>query len=335
VHHAGEAGDAVATSKAVGGAEAARWIGVGLVERAGGCIVLVIVVVVQDDPSRSQIVRERGETSHARGIEMRELEGTVGFGEYHLTKTGELEVLAHDQLVHEGDHHPLDTFEGGFGSGAAGRRQVDRGGRWRRVPAGVDGDAAPGDVDLAHAEEFHCVARDRDPIADRHGGAVAPAEHEDPLGGLGIGVGVRVLLLDEESVQSVVTLEEGGNDRLDDHRARDRHRWTATLNLVDEAKYSRLRDGTRGHDRDENDGASQWQYEAEERASEELEHQVIPSNHSMRRQEPRIEVLRRSSAILALSRPEDPSLPFSQAPGSSCIVPGPSQVCDHTRDLAA
>ncbi len=179
---------------------------VGVVERD----VLAVVVVVEDDAAPTEAFEVGGVARDAGRRVGGELARPAAFEELDLAVARELEVLGDRQGVDEGDPHPFARLVEVVDH--ADDRQVDRRRRHLgEVVAGVGDDDRAGRAggDLGVEEELRHHAGDPHPLALGDRCRAAVAEDEDALGGQRIGVGVAVLLLEEEAGELRRRLEVG------------------------------------------------------------------------------------------------------------------------------
>ena len=216
----------------------------------GDRTVLAVVGVVEDDRAARHpdlVVDEAGRGGRVR---VGELARAATLVQDDLSVAGELEVLADRERVGEAHQHPLEGFEVGIDRSRSECKVATRNTRYRQFHSARRGQGATraehGDAgdrrgrELAHPEELTGRAGDPDVVAHAHRHGACRAEHEDALGRGGIGVGVGVLLLDEEPAQlsRALRLVVTHHDRLDRERAYGR-RVAGALDLVDGSEHRR------------------------------------------------------------------------------------------------
>ena len=182
---------------------------------------LDVVVVIDDDLPPSQRLAIRSQAADARRVGLRERRWACALGQRQLSEVGQLRHVGHRQLVDECDDHALSGFVEVVDD--PGDRQVDRAGRdLRQIVARVgDGHARRGHLGTPAALDDG--ASNLHPLALGHSGAARATRDEDAFGGVGIGVGVDVFLLQEETRQLTRRLEVADDDALDgDRDARNR-----------------------------------------------------------------------------------------------------------------
>ncbi len=214
--HAGQPGDGVTAAEGVTGGQAGGRVVVRLVvERTARRVVLVVAVVVEDDPASRKVGEVGLVAGFTRRVVVGVLVGPLAGGQHDLAEAGEIEVLADRERRRDGRAHALDALERRGVAGRRGGGQRDDGNRRQRQPGVDHSDGAGGRVDLRVVEEFGHDTGDLDEVTRRERPwAVGAAEDEDAFGGVRVGVSIGVLLLEQEAVQDVCGGDEGGDNGL-------------------------------------------------------------------------------------------------------------------------